>query len=145
MDFQIKKVDQKENNMNADTQTIFELRRVLDTIAKKYGEYAKITIYEDGSGKISPQNEELCDNEVFSEFDGLGELMELLNLPGKRPIELACLRDTNGRTWDTVLVDIPINTPSEKISEVAFAVADKKFGKAMWTIYDTYESGYESI
>ncbi len=135
----------KELTVNPDKKTIIELRRVLDRVAEKYGGYAKITLWEDGSGEIYRQTEELQDEEEVANFDGLGELMELLNAQEKRPIELACLRNTNGRTWDTVFVDIPVNTPDEKIAEVAFAVADKKFGEAMWAIYNTYEDGYESI
>ncbi len=65
-----------------------------------------------------------------------------------RPIEL--YRHFEDRTWDTVIVDIPATTHESKIVEVAFAAADKKFGRVPaatstdsavcgWAIYNTYD------
>lgn len=60
-----------------------------------------------------------------------------------RPIELYCLKED--QTWYTVMVHIPATTHESKIAEVAFAVADKKFGPAAWAIYNTYDDDIPKV
>lgn len=62
------KIKQKETN------TVIEFRRILDEIAARHGEYTRLIIWEDGSGKIMEDDTELAG------FDDLPELMKLLGL-----------------------------------------------------------------
>ena len=54
------------------------LRRVLDKIAKKFGQYAYVELCEDGSGFIG---DKLGVGIRVVEFDGLGELSTILETP----------------------------------------------------------------
>lgn len=115
-----------------DKRTIIALSRVLDKISEKYGKHVKITMWEDESGKIHIHDKELDD------FDGLGELITLLEQPLIRKIELACLKDNH--IWDTVYVDIPFTTSENEIAEVAICVANGLYGEARWVVLDTKPS-----
>lgn len=54
------------------------LRRILDKIAEKFGQYAYIELCEDGSGFIG---DKLGGGSKVVEFDGLGELSTILETP----------------------------------------------------------------
>ena len=60
------------------TSDTIALRRILDKIAEKFGQYAYLQICEDGSGFIG---EKLGGEHKVVEFDGLGELSTILETP----------------------------------------------------------------
>jgi len=63
--------------MHTSAINIPAIRELIDTINKKYGPNAIITIYTDGSGRIC--YEEIPGKKLLlNEFDGLGELEEHL-------------------------------------------------------------------
>jgi hypothetical protein len=119
-------------------KTYTELNTILDKMAKKYGGDAKITLWEDGSGKICRRILGSEDNATLVDFDNLKELMESLDTQWTtrtKPVKLACLHDTIGRTWDTMSIDIPADIPDDQIAQVAIDLANKQYGTAKWVIY----------
>ncbi len=63
--------------------TVCEMRKVLDAMSSKYGQWAHLRLYEDGSGMIIGGDDGVVqNNNELAEFDGLGELMEILGIGG---------------------------------------------------------------
>ena len=56
---------------------------------------------------------------------------------GLRPIEL--VRCNDDRTWDTVMVEIPVNTDRGCLEKVARDYAEAKYGRGVYSLYNSYE------
>ncbi len=65
------------------SSTICEMRKILEAMNVKYGGWTHLEIYEDGSGGIFGGDDGVVqNNNKLAEFDGLGELMEILGIGG---------------------------------------------------------------
>jgi len=71
-------------------------RRILDKIAEKFGRYAYLELYEDGSGFIGDKLGGGPVGITVVGFDGLGELSTILETPLE---ELDCSPGGNHGKW----------------------------------------------